>query len=413
MNLEEPIKCLCNNSEIKLQINFYTDGHHVETVFEGEMEKNNVSTAIHLEKVGGCANEFSDNVDGDTEMVMRKNVVVPNPNMSVVELVGPDPNVVYKDIDKVRAYSCGVFMLKYAELLFTGIPTPWILEFGQKDIPFIRRLYCFDYVDIKKTEKPVWEGGQYEGDANKRYMISELSFKEVPLMVQGREVLITDTKINRWFDTIDNIDGLVGGRPLHEYFEPFNGKLAADLRIDDCHIQTVLYEMRKNSIYIVFKGRTTGMYYSWVECHAQVDGFPGASYQKFNSSDEAYKITGYVHPQNSIETSETVEENVSEKERKANPRVFFDLNIGSHLLFTNSTPIIVENFWALCTSNKGIGKNEKSLHYKGTTFHRVIPRCLLNGGDLIDFDELGGESIYGDSSTDEDLINKHTGPENS
>ena len=31
------------------------------------------------------------------------NVVVPNPNSSVVALEGPHPNVLYKDIDKVRA----------------------------------------------------------------------------------------------------------------------------------------------------------------------------------------------------------------------------------------------------------------------------------------------------------------------
>ncbi|KAK2648746.1 hypothetical protein Ddye_016235 [Dipteronia dyeriana] len=121
-----------------------TDGHHVETVFEKEMERNNVSYAVHLEKVEGCANEFSDNADGDTEIVHAKvgdtfdptvlskvhmqtkedgfeefgvghplsvdgypspamNVVVPNPNISVVALDGPDPDVLCKDVDKVRA----------------------------------------------------------------------------------------------------------------------------------------------------------------------------------------------------------------------------------------------------------------------------------------------------------------------
>ena len=66
-----------------------------------------------------------------------------------------------------------------------------------------------------------------------------------------------------------------------------------------------------NSVYVVFKGRKTGMCYSWPECQAQVDGFPGATYQKFKSTDEAYKaITAYVHPQNSIES---LEENVSQK----------------------------------------------------------------------------------------------------
>ena len=53
------------------------------------------------------------------------------------------------------------------------------------------------------------------------------------------------------------------------------------------------------------------MCYSWPECQAQVHGFPGATYQKFKSTDEAYKaITAYVHSQNSIES---LEENVSQK----------------------------------------------------------------------------------------------------
>ncbi|KAK2653032.1 hypothetical protein Ddye_012888 [Dipteronia dyeriana] len=139
-----------------------------------------------------------------------------------------------------------------------------------------------------------------------------------------------------------------------------------------------------------------GMYYSWVECHAQVDGFLGASYQKFNLPDETYKaITGYVQPKNSIETFETIEENVSEKETKANPRVFLDLNIGGQPvgrivieLFANSTLIIAENFQALYTGG-----------------------CMFNGGDLTDLDGLGGESIYGDSFAYENFVNKHTGPE--
>ncbi|KAK3212228.1 hypothetical protein Dsin_016934 [Dipteronia sinensis] len=160
----------------------------------------------------------------------------------------------------------------------------------------------------------------------------------------------------------------------------------------------VLYEMVKNSMYVVFNGRNPGMYFSCAECHAQVDGFLGALYQKFYSTDEAYKaITSYVHPQNSIESSKTVEENVSKKEGKTNPRVFFDLDICGNLA-------------ALCTDEKGIGKNGKPLHYKGTIFHRVIPRCLFNEGDLTKGNRLVGESIYGDSFTDDNFINKHIRP---
>ncbi|TXG69990.1 hypothetical protein EZV62_004925 [Acer yangbiense] len=103
-------------------------------------------------------------------------------------------------------------------------------------------------------------------------------------------------------------------------------------------------------------------------------------------------------------------------ERMANPRVFLDLNIGSHPvsrlvieLFADSTLITVENFRAICTSEKGISKNGKPLHYMGTTFHRMIPGCMFNGRDFTEGNRLGGESIYGDSFTNENNVNKHTG----
>jgi len=91
-----------------------------------------------------------------------------------------------------------------------------------------------------------------------------------------------------------------------------------------------------------------------------------------------------------------------------NPRVFFDIEInGKKLgriqmeLFKTINPKTAENFRALCTGEKGIGKKGKPLHYKGSIFHRVIPGFMNQGGDFTNSNGTGGESIYGEKFEDE------------
>ncbi|KAG9441469.1 hypothetical protein H6P81_017323 [Aristolochia fimbriata] len=101
----------------------------------------------------------------------------------------------------------------------------------------------------------------------------------------------------------------------------------------------------------------------------------------------------------------------------SNPKVFFDILIGKAKagriimeLFADVTPKTAENFRCLCTGEKGIGKAGKPLHYKGSTFHRVIPSFMCQGGDFTKGNGTGGESIYGGKFEDENFIKKHTGP---
>ena len=67
---------------------------------------------------------------------------------------------------------------------------------------------------------------------------------------------------------------------------------------------------------------------------------------------------------------------------------WMDISIGGRpegritfALYDGQAPRTTQNFLMLCTGEKGIGKTtKKPLHYRHSTFHRVIPGFMVQGG---------------------------------
>ncbi|MBM9623308.1 peptidylprolyl isomerase [Streptomyces zhihengii] len=90
--------------------------------------------------------------------------------------------------------------------------------------------------------------------------------------------------------------------------------------------------------------------------------------------------------------------------------VFFDITINDQpagrivfTLFDDVVPKTARNFRELATGEHGYG-------YEGSSFHRVIPDFMLQGGDFTAGNGTGGRSIYGEKFADENFQIKHTKP---
>ncbi|EDQ87923.1 uncharacterized protein MONBRDRAFT_33179 [Monosiga brevicollis MX1] len=98
-----------------------------------------------------------------------------------------------------------------------------------------------------------------------------------------------------------------------------------------------------------------------------------------------------------------------------NPIVFFDVDIAGQTvgrmkfeLFADTCPNTAENFRQLCTGE--YRKDGVPIGYKNCSFHRVIKDFMIQGGDFVNGNGTGIDSIYGGAFRDENFIHKHTAP---
>ncbi|MEU5110993.1 peptidylprolyl isomerase [Streptomyces longwoodensis] len=90
--------------------------------------------------------------------------------------------------------------------------------------------------------------------------------------------------------------------------------------------------------------------------------------------------------------------------------VYFDITINDEpagritfKLFDDVVPRTTRNFRELATGQHGFG-------YAGSSFHRIIPQFMLQGGDFTAGNGTGGKSIYGEKFEDENFTLKHDRP---
>lgn len=101
---------------------------------------------------------------------------------------------------------------------------------------------------------------------------------------------------NKGYGTAKHYEGLrtLGKTPIHRltFLKKFDENPETGHRTADADKSSRERADMAKKVYAVRKGRTTGIFMSWDDCKAQVDGFPGAEYKSFSDPSDAMVYLG-------------------------------------------------------------------------------------------------------------------------
>lgn len=78
-------------------------------------------------------------------------------------------------------------------------------------------------------------------------------------------------------------------------------------------------------------------------------------------------------------------------------------------LHRSAVPKTCDNFMQLCREAGRTRRSHPVATYRGTQFHRIVPKFMVQGGDFTNFDGSGGYAVIGNEKTfaDESFAIKH------